>query len=463
MIRRQLATLFLAAIISNAAAAQSPSSGTVAEADSFRLHKFAQPIGWEHYTIDRDSGTLRLRSSFLFTDRGSKVPLETSAHFRNDLTPISFAIKGRVARGAGIDASVDVVNGNASVRVDTIRKSSRVAGPFFTIDGYAPVAMQQELMRYWESHGRPHSLHILPSGTITISPRGIDTVTVGGRRVPLRRFAVDGIIWGRETIWLDARSQLAALVSIDAEFDHFEATRLEYEASLGTLTARAGADATRALAALARATSADTGDFALVGATVIDATGSAPIPNATVLVTRGRIAAVGPRSSITIPKGAKRIDVAGKYVVPGLWDMHAHYEQAEWGPIYLASGVTTVRDVGNELDFIAAIRNEIAAGRGLGPRILLAGLIDGPGPIALGVQQAATPAEGEQLVDQYHAARFDQIKIYSSVKLPVLAAIARRAHALGMTVTGHVPEGISTRTASTRAWIRSTTSTTSRR
>ncbi len=64
--------------------------------------------------------------------------------------------------------------------------------------------------------------------------------------------------------------------------------------------------------------------------------------------------AVGPSNKVKVPADAQRIDVKGKYLIPGLWDMHAHYEQVEWGPIYLAAGVTTVRDVGNEYDFITA-------------------------------------------------------------------------------------------------------------
>ena len=138
---------------------------------------------------------------------------------------------------------------------------------------------------------------------------------------------------------------------------------------------------------------------------------------------------------------------AGKTVMPGLWDMHAHFEQVEWGPIYLAAGVTTVRDVGNELEFIAAVRDAVASGQGLGPRMLLAGLIDGPGPRGLGVTRAATPDEGRAWVNRYHDAGFDQIKIYSSVALDVLRAITAEAHKLGMTVTGHVPDSMSAFTA----------------
>jgi imidazolonepropionase-like amidohydrolase len=129
-------------------------------------------------------------------------------------------------------------------------------------------------------------------------------------------------------------------------------------------------------------------------------------------------------------------------VLPGLWDMHAHFEQVEWGPVYLAAGVTTVRDCGNEFDFVTAVRDAIAGGRGLGPRLLLAGIVDGNSRMALGVVRAGNAEEAQAVVARYHAAGFQQIKIYSSVKREVVAALATAAHAAGMTVTGHIPSGM---------------------
>jgi imidazolonepropionase-like amidohydrolase len=104
--------------------------------------------------------------------------------------------------------------------------------------------------------------------------------------------------------------------------------------------------------------------------------------------------------------------------------------------------VTTVRDCGNELEFIISVRDAIAQGRGLGPRLLLAGFVDGTGPMAIGMARADTPEQAKQWVDRYHSAGFQQMKIYSSVKLEEVKAVADEAHRLGMTVTGHVPEGL---------------------
>jgi imidazolonepropionase-like amidohydrolase len=71
---------------------------------------------------------------------------------------------------------------------------------------------------------------------------------------------------------------------------------------------------------------------------LIDGTGAAPVPDAAVIVKNGRITAAGPRAKVKIPHNANVVDGHGKSILPGLWDMHAHFEQVEWGPIYLAAG-----------------------------------------------------------------------------------------------------------------------------
>jgi imidazolonepropionase-like amidohydrolase len=161
------------------------------------------------------------------------------------------------------------------------------------------------------------------------------------------------------------------------------------------------------------------------------------------VVTRdGKIVAVGPSKKIQLPPDVQRIDVSGKFIIPGLWDMHAHYEQVEWGPIYLAAGVTTVRDVGNEFEFITAVRDAVNSGKALGPHMLLAGVVDGDSPMALGIERVNSPADAHTWVQRYHDAGFQQMKIYSSVKAVNVKAICEEAHRLGMTVTGHIPDGM---------------------
>jgi imidazolonepropionase-like amidohydrolase len=166
-----------------------------------------------------------------------------------------------------------------------------------------------------------------------------------------------------------------------------------------------------------------------------------------VVVRDGKIAAAGPRSQVTVPKGVTTIDAKGAALLPGLWEMHAHFAQVEWGPTYLAAGVTTARDCGNEFEFITAVRDLIETGSGLGPRLVLAGLVDRSGTGTFGVNYADTPEQGRQQVTRYKLAGFAQMKIYSRIQPDVLTAIAEAAHSQGMTVTGHVPEGMTARQA----------------
>jgi hypothetical protein len=416
------------------------------EQGKFHLHKVAQPIGEERYTITADSaGGRRVAADFEFLDRNTQVPLMATLRLRADGAPWHFELMGKTSRASKVDVAVDIRDNHADVRTDTVRRTLPLtAGArVFTIDGYAPVVLQQELVRYWLAHGTPDSLATLPTGFVRISRRGIDTVAADAGARVLTRYSVQGLVWGRETLWLDDSLHAVAVITLDAELDHFEAVRDGYESLLGRFIALAATDALAVLTDITtNGPAASVDPFAIVGADLIDGTGAAPVPDAVVVVREGRIVAAGPRARTPIPRDAEVIDGHGKTVMPGLWDMHAHYEQVEWGAIYLASGVTTVRDVGNELEFIKAVRDAVRAGRGIGPRLLLAGVIDGSGPAALGVIRADTPEEGRARVQRYHDAGFDQIKIYSSVKLDVLRAICDEAHRLGMSVTGHIPTGL---------------------
>ncbi|MGH7654941.1 MAG: amidohydrolase family protein, partial [Gemmatimonadaceae bacterium] len=183
--------------------------------------------------------------------------------------------------------------------------------------------------------------------------------------------------------------------------------------------------------------------FALVGATLVDGTGASPIPDATVIVADGLIVAAGPSATTRVPLDAKSFDVRGKTIVPGLWDMHAHLHQIEWLPAYIAAGVTSVRDMGNELPFVVALRSAVDSGRAVGPHIHLAGLVDGGGPNAFGAFSATTPAEGRAIVARYHALGFEQMKLYDLLSPAVVAAICDAAHNAVMSVTGHLPRSLS--------------------
>lgn len=447
MRRALVAVCFLSevlALTSSTIPLRAQDAATAVERGHFRLFKFEQHIGEETYEISRDASSITANITFKFTDRSSDVPLTVSFRGAPDLSPLSFSIKGKTSRASEIDDAVQIQAGKARIRKREQNTELAVRDRFFTIAGYAPSAMQMLMVRYWASHGSPVQLQTLPeNGAVKITERGADQIAVNGKPEKLTRYSVEGLIWGRETLWFDSTKNLVAEISIDAEFDHFESIRDGYESALPTFVARAGADNMALLAGLAKKISGSRAPIlAMVGATLIDGTGRAPILDSVIVVENGRITQAGPRAKVKVPKSAHVIDARGKTILPGLWDMHAHFEQVEWGPIYLAAGVTTIRDCGNELEFITAARDAVAAGHGLSPRILAAGVVDGSSAFTIGVEKVDTPEQARMWTGRYHDAGFQQMKIYSSVKLEQLKAVADEAHRLGMTVTGHVPEGL---------------------
>ncbi len=244
---------------------------------------------------------------------------------------------------------------------------------------------------------------------------------------------------------MDAAQRVIAAIGGNAELDRSEYIRTGYESAMPRFVAGAVADGMAAIEALKpKVAPTHTGTFAIRGARIVDATGAAPIANGTVVVVDGRIAAVGPATQVTIPRGAAIIDGTGKTVLPGLWDMHVHYEQVEWPLASLAAGVTTVRDAANERELITELRAAQRAGRILSPTILAAGVVDG-GPEPLGVIVANTDAEARAVVQKYHAAGFEQIKIYGSLPPALVPVVTAEAHRLGITVTGHVPRRMTAR------------------
>lgn len=427
--------LLAVAVLSQAQTQQPQQQPPVVEEGKFVLHKFEQAIGEETYKVTRDGAVLTLSDDFKFVDRGSAVPLSATLSMNPDLTPREFHIKGRISRFSAIEESVQ---GRTAGTVTIAEKE-----PFFDVEAYAPVSVQMMMVRYWRSHGSPKTMKTLPRGSVQIEDQGAQEFTISGHKVSLHKLTVRGVMWGMESLWTDAQDHVVAMVACDAEFDHFEALADGYEDGLTAFVSAAAQDGMANLARMASTFSAPASPvLAIVGGRLVDGNGGTPLENSVVIIRDGKIAAAGPAKIIPVPRGAQIVNAAGKSVLPGLWEMHAHFEQVEWGPIYLATGVTTARDVGNEREFIISARDSIASGKGIGPRLLAAGIVDGSGPMALGIIRVDTPEQAREQVRRYKQEGFQQIKIYSSVKPDIVKVITEEAHAQGMTVTGHVPNGM---------------------
>jgi len=189
-------------------------------------------------------------------------------------------------------------------------------------------------------------------------------------------------------------------------------------------------------------------ELALAHATVIDPVDGVPRPDSTILMRGDRIVRTGPSGLVHVPDGATVVDLRGKFVIPGLADMHTHglaYEQID-PALYVANGVTTVRDMAGNAS-VRDWRTKINAGALLGPRYTVGSrIIDGSptiwDPQILTVLSVADADEARQAVRQVVAEGADFVKVYSRVSEPALRAIAAEARAQGIRFLGHCPDDV---------------------
>ncbi len=196
--------------------------------------------------------------------------------------------------------------------------------------------------------------------------------------------------------------------------------------------------------------------LAFTRVTVIDATGAPAKSEMTVVITGERITAIGKADSVRIPRGAQVIKAAGKYLIPGLWDMHAHphLNSRQFFPLfalhlYLVNGVTGLRDTFGPLEAQQQWRKAIGVGAVIAPRMFLAGpLVDGPKPAFAGSIAVSNAEEGRQAVISLKRRGADFVKVYDLLPREAYFAIADEAKKQGIPFAGHVPATVTAAEAS---------------
>jgi imidazolonepropionase-like amidohydrolase len=191
--------------------------------------------------------------------------------------------------------------------------------------------------------------------------------------------------------------------------------------------------------------------IAITNVTVIDGTGAPPQSGVTVVVTGDRIAAIG--AAAKVPRGATRVDGTGKFVIPGLWDMHYHADndtanQRRFMAMNIANGVVGVREMFGSPS-ILALKRKVEAGEVLGSRMVLGSpIVDGPNPYWPGSAVVDSPAAADSVVGALKASGAEFIKVYMLLPRATFFAVLRAAKARGLNVVGHVPYDVSAEEAS---------------
>src|SRR6266849_2868980 len=189
----------------------------------------------------------------------------------------------------------------------------------------------------------------------------------------------------------------------------------------------------------------------LTNVTVVDVRTGTLQPEQTVILERNHIASVGPGKSAKYPRNAASVNCRGLFLIPGLRDMHVHLVFGDWFPdaqdislpLFVANGVTGVRDMGSELDIVQGWRNEIEAGQLIGPRIYTSGpMLDGPKPRFPSSVAIATPEDAHRAIADLKRRGADFIKLQSLIPREAVFAIADESKKQNIPFEGHVPDSV---------------------
>jgi len=375
---------------------------------------------------------------FQFNDRGRGPKIYTTYHLDADGLIASESSKGNDYMKSPVEEKFSFTSGEAVWKNQSEdEKLANVAGKFYMdIDG-GPEA-GAILARALLSPKNDGKLNVLPSGAATIRQLQSVSVEASGKKLTATLYEVSGLAFNPSYLWLDEQQQLFANIA-----GWFAVVRAGYESSVPVLRdSQRQVEVAHSAELAKKLTHKPTGDLVIRNVSLFDSPTRAVIANQHVIIRGERIVSVGAENGQSKADGAIVIDGKGKMLLPGLWDMHAHLF-AENAFLDIATGVTTVRDLGNPIEELSILRQNIAAGKQIGPRIVLAGFIDGPGPFEGPIKVlAATPEEAKQQVDRYAKLGYVQIKIYSSVNPDLVPVIAQEAHRLGLRVSGHVPSGM---------------------
>jgi imidazolonepropionase-like amidohydrolase len=312
---------------------------------------------------------------------------------------------------------------------------NNAAGRFFVGLDNGPVGGYQLAQALLKNGGK---LALLPGGQATIKALKTVPVEANGKKVNATLYQIDGLDFSPTYVWLDEQHNGFGVTA-----PGFGIMRAGFEGAFDTLlNAQLEIQSARAAALAKQLIHHPAGDIVIKNVSVFDSVNAKTVPAQRITVRGERIVSVEGESGQTIAANAQVIDGKGKMLLPGLWDMHQHlYEDNAF--LDVAAGITTIRDLGNPPDHLAKLKQQIEQEQQVGPRIIMAGFIDGPGPYEGPIKVlAATPEEARQRVDHYADTGYVQIKIYSSVKPELVPVIIDEAHKRGLRVSGHVPAGM---------------------
>jgi hypothetical protein len=281
------------------------------------------------------------------------------------------------------------------------------------------------------------TMPLLPSGSAKIEKTITSDVTSKtGEKRKIQGYSITGLDLTPTHVWMNEDGTWFGFISpwwsvVPEGFEGIVDDIVEKQTQLDRVRDKTLADKT--------AHKPPAAGVAFTHARVLDVERGAWLKDQTVVVVGDTIKSVGPAASAQVPKDAEVIDLAGKAIMPGLWDMHSHIGDSD-GALDIASGVTTARDVGNDPDKLDDYKKRWDEGTAVGPHVIRFGFIEGRGEKAASSKVTAeNETEAKAAVEIYKKRGYDGIKIYNSMKPELVPILTKEAHAQGMMVTGHIP------------------------
>lgn len=277
------------------------------------------------------------------------------------------------------------------------------------------------------------AIDLLPNGRARVEAARQVTVDTPDGEQTLTLYAIHGINFTPSFLWFDENLDVAAF---DASGYLGMIPKGWDPAILATLSEIQSAVDGEYVTSIASDLSYPVdGSLVFENVDVVDVVAGKLIEDQNVLIRDGRIAAI---SATDIPDPvARRIDGGGRTLMPGLWDMHAHFSLSD-GVLNIAGGIVNVRNIGGVHDKTLELTEKHDSGEVIGPNTFRAGFMDKAGPYASG-WAAETLQDALDRVDFYADNGYIQVKLYSSIEPDWVAPIAARAHERGMRVSGHIP------------------------
>jgi hypothetical protein len=284
-------------------------------------------------------------------------------------------------------------------------------------------------------------LALLPSGSLSIEAASSLVFGTGNERTEWFQYRIAGLDFKPMTVWLDAKGETRAVASL-----WLSTIAAGHEADVGRVLAKQDETNEKWFAGLAATlTRIPKHDLIIRNARLFDPRDLSVTPGMTVRVRGERVVQVAADAQVKADSAAQTVDAGGRFLMPGLWDCHAHFDGVD-GMLDIANGVTSARDLGNDTDLFLKRVARFDAGTEIGPRVLKAGIIDGRGPNAGPFKSLVDNAEEAlKWVDWYADHGYVQIKTYMSLQPELVPIIADRAHQRGLRVSGHVPAFMSAR------------------